>query len=215
MPKDCIIIQGPTHDYERVARSWENFDLIYSTWEGEEKKGYKNSDCVLFNKQPSKRGCGNINLQIKSSLEGLKKADQKGYEFSLKWRSDYIPQNSQKFFSILDKDKLNFIAWSTHNGGYLIDYFFAGKTKWLIEIFNETEALNKQKPDLFPEAKITEATLKLAKSKNIDVNYILPQLNHETQCFFIREGVDFNSSCLCWKKDNYWYNNTTYCNTWP
>tara|TARA_Y100001972_G_scaffold127679_1_gene185288 strand:+ start:337 stop:984 length:648 start_codon:yes stop_codon:yes gene_type:complete len=215
MSKNCVIVQGPTHDYERVSKSWESFDLIYSTWEGEEKEGYRNSDCVLFNKQPLERGRGNINLQIKSSLEGLSKADKEGYEFCLKWRSDYIPKNGRKFFSILDRNKLNFIAWSDHDGGYLIDYFFAGKTKWLIEIFKETEIINKQKPDLFPEAKITEATLKLAKSKNIEVNYILPQLTKETQCFFIREGADYNSSCLCWKNDNYWDNSITNCNKWP
>ena len=55
----------------------------------------------------------------------------------------------------------------------------------------------------------------LPKSKNIEVNYILPQLTKETQCFFIREGADYNSSCLCWKNDNYWDNSITNCNKWP
>jgi len=215
MSKQCIVIQGPTHDYERTAKSWANFDLIYSTWEGEKDKGHKSSDCVLFNKAPPTRGRGNINLQIKSSLEGLKKAAENGYEFSLKWRSDYIPKNDRKFFDILDKDKLNFIAWSDHDGGYLIDYFFAGKTKWLIEIFRETEKINQENPRLFPEAKITQAVLKLSKRDGIGVNYILPKLNEQNECYFIRKGSAFNSSCLCWKNDHYWDNSITKGDKWP
>ena len=212
MSKECIVIQGPTHDYERMAKSWANFDLIYSTWEGEKDKGYKSSDCVLFNKEPPTGGRGNINLQIKSSLEGLKKAAEKGYEFSLKWRSDYIPKNDRKFFDILDKDKLNFIAWSDHDGGYLIDYFFAGKTKWLIEIFKETEKINQ---DLFPEAKITQAVLKLSKRDGIGVNYILPKLNEQNECYFIRKGSAHKSSSLCWKNDPNWDNSITKGDKWP
>ena len=38
MSKRCVIIQGPTHDYERMSKAWEGFDIIYSTWEGEEEK---------------------------------------------------------------------------------------------------------------------------------------------------------------------------------
>jgi hypothetical protein len=47
MSKRCVIIQGPTHDYERMSKAWEGFDIIYSTWEGEEGKGYTQILIVL------------------------------------------------------------------------------------------------------------------------------------------------------------------------
>jgi len=192
MSKRCVIIQGPTHDYERMRKAWSGFDIIYSTWEGEEEKGYTESDCVIYNKMPKEKGPGNINLQIKSSLSGLKKAKEQGYDFCLKWRSDYIPKNANKFFDLFDEEKLNFIAWSEHRAflsyfrarhGYLIDYFFSGKTDWLIDIFKETKLLHENIPS-------------------------------ENECFFIREGADYNSSTLNWKKEEYWNNITTRSNVW-
>ena len=38
MSKDCIIIQGPIHDQQRMVKSWEGFNTIYSTWDDEKQK---------------------------------------------------------------------------------------------------------------------------------------------------------------------------------
>tara|TARA_R100001163_G_C5067556_1_gene206791 strand:- start:4856 stop:5536 length:681 start_codon:yes stop_codon:yes gene_type:complete len=223
MSKRCVIIQGPTHDYERMRKAWSGFDIIYSTWEGEEEKGYTESDCVIYNKMPKEKGPGNINLQIKSSLSGLKKAKEQGYDFCLKWRSDYIPKNANKFFDLFDEEKLNFIAWSEHRAflsyfrarhGYLIDYFFSGKTDWLIDIFKETKLLHENIPSAFPEYKITLATYKVKTDNKLKINYLLPKITSENECFFIREGADYNSSTLNWKKEEYWNNITTRSNVW-
>lgn len=223
MSKRCVIIQGPTHDYERMRKAWSGFDIIYSTWEGEEGKGYTDSDCVIYNKTPKEKGPGNINLQIKSSLSGLKKAEEKGYEFCLKWRSDYIPKNANKLFDLFDEDKLNFIAWSEHRAfisclraehGYLVDYFFAGKTNWLTSIFKETKSLHEKIPSAFPEYKITLATYKLKNDKKLKINYLLPKITEENECFFIREGRDYNSSTMNWRNEEYWNNITTRNNIW-
>ena len=223
MSKRCVIIQGPTHDYERMSKAWEGFDIIYSTWEGEEGKGYKDSDCVIYNKMPKEKGSGNVNLQIETSLSGLQKAKDKGYDFCLKWRSDYVPKNANKFFDTLDEEKLNFIAWSEHRGfisyirskhGYLVDYFFAGKTEWLINIFEQTKTIHQQIPSAFPEYKITLATYILKDKEGIKINYLLPKIRKHNECFFIREGADYNSSTLNWKKEEYWNNITTRSNVW-
>ena len=154
MSKRCVIIQGPTHDYERMQKAWDGFDIIYSTWEGEKDKGYKSSDCVIYNKAPQEGGVGNINFQRISTLAGLKKATEKGYDFALKWRSDYVPENSSKLFEMFDEKALNFIAWSEHRGilgaegvaphGYLIDYFFGANTKFMLEIFETLEKLESE-----------------------------------------------------------------------
>ena len=82
MSKRCVIIQGPTHDYERMSKAWRGFDIIYSTWDGEQDKGYKDSDCVIYNKMPKEKGQGNINLQIETSLNGLKKQSKKAMIFA-------------------------------------------------------------------------------------------------------------------------------------
>ena len=226
MSKQCVIIQGPTHDYERMRKAWDGFEVIYSTWEEEEGFGFQESDCVIYNKLPAEGGVGNINFQRVSTLAGLRKAEEKGYDFALKWRSDYVPRNPSKLFEMFDKEALNFIAWSEHRGilgkgtspaphGYLVDYFFASKTKFMLEIFESLEKLESEMPLVFPEWKITIAALKIKEKYDPNINYLLPKFNEENQCYFIREGKDFNSSCLKWQDDKYWQNTSTHNNSWP
>tara|TARA_Y100001937_G_scaffold45416_2_gene63809 strand:+ start:10719 stop:11369 length:651 start_codon:yes stop_codon:yes gene_type:complete len=213
MSKHCIIIQGPIHDQQRMVKSWEGFNTIYSTWDDEKQK-IKCSKNVICNKKPENSGYKNFNYQLVTSLAGLKKAKKKGFEFSVKWRSDYIPSNPTNLFKIFDKEKLNFIAWSSHGGGYLVDYFFAGKTEYLLKIFEKMQALEKDYPRYFPEKKLTIATKELVEEKSIKPNYLLNKFDESNYCTFIRKGKDFDSVNTVWKDDEYWQSDSTKKGKW-
>ena len=121
--KAVVVIQGPSDYVHELKLAWAGFDLIWSTWRGDESK-YYNNDVVIFNDKPTDPGTGNIVWQKLTTLEGIKKAKELGYTHVFKWRSDMIPNNSKKLFELLDHSALNFLAW--HDGGYFVDYFSYG-----------------------------------------------------------------------------------------
>tara|TARA_R100001163_G_scaffold62606_1_gene53551 strand:- start:264 stop:908 length:645 start_codon:yes stop_codon:yes gene_type:complete len=213
MSKDCVVIQGPTHDQERMSKAWEGFNVIYSTWDDEKPKGEIPNNFV-YNEKPKDAGFRNINYQVTSTLSGLKKAKKDGFDFCLKWRSDYVPSNATNLFKMFDKKALNFIAWSNHDGGYLIDYFFAGKTDYLIQIFEKMRELEKTCQHNFPEQKLTMATRELVEKKCIKPNYLLNKFDDSNYCTFIRPGDDYNTSNVVWQKDLHWQNDLTEGNRW-
>ena len=207
--KFCVVVQGSTYDQPRMRDAWANIDVIYSTWKGEEKY-YDTTDNVIFNDIPEDCGVKNINLQRKSSLSGILLAEELGYDFVLKWRSDYIPNDPIKVRDIFNSKCLNFIAWSTHNNGYFIDYWFGGPTKLMKDIW-----LNLGEGD-FPERKITNSVQSIKAKYNLDrINFTLDSLSEDVYCTFIRPGSRFNSKCLFWKTDKHWENSYTENNIWP
>lgn len=120
----AIVIQGPSDYVEELKKSWDGYNLIWSTWKGEESK-YVDDDIVIFNDIPIECGVQNIALQKVTTLNGIKKAKELGYERVLKWRSDLIPSNAKELIRTFKKDCLNFLTW--HNDGkYFIDYFHEG-----------------------------------------------------------------------------------------
>jgi hypothetical protein len=123
MTKVAIVIQGPSSYVEELRQAWEGFDIIWSTWRGEESK-YNNNDVVVFNNPPADSGVGNVACQRITTLEGVKKAKELGYTHVLKWRSDMLPSNSKRLLELFDADTLNFLAW--HSDGYFVDYFLYG-----------------------------------------------------------------------------------------
>ena len=48
----AIIIQGPSINVEGLRQQWIDFNVIWSTWVGEEGK-YRSDDIVIFNNQHS------------------------------------------------------------------------------------------------------------------------------------------------------------------
>jgi len=66
--------------------------IILSTWEDEDpeylEKIKKENIVILLNKRPEYSGQQNINYQIISSLNGLKKAGELGAEYAIKTRTD-------------------------------------------------------------------------------------------------------------------------------
>ena len=97
-----IVIQGPivyennyTAETIKFYRSiYPRVPIILSTWRGEATDSFrrvceKNSVVILENELPEERALGNVNLQLKSSLEGVKFVrENTSAKFVLKTRTD-------------------------------------------------------------------------------------------------------------------------------
>ena len=125
--KPIVVIQGPINEYSyrNNLRAWDGWDVVYSTWEGSDVSYFTN-DNVILNPIPKEAGTQNINLQKQSTLAGLKWGKERGYTHAIKMRSDMWPTNSKYLSEIFYWNKLNFLCWVDHAGGYVTDYFMAG-----------------------------------------------------------------------------------------
>ena len=98
----AIVIQGPiayNNDYTvetfKLYRSiYPNAPIVVSTWKGEATSSFRrvcreNLIVLLENEMPEDRGFGNVNLQLESSLQGVKFIRQNtSAKFVLKTRTD-------------------------------------------------------------------------------------------------------------------------------
>lgn len=118
----AIVLQGPIrHDsnftLETVRIYRKNFphcQVIISTWENEREDVLalleKENAIVLRNQLPDIRGLGNTNYQIHSSYEGIKKAQELGFEYVIKSRTDQrfyevnIPEYLHNLLELFPKD---------------------------------------------------------------------------------------------------------------
>jgi hypothetical protein len=99
-PRSAIVMQGPlVSDYdftlETVRLYKKHFvdtDIIVSTWEDADKeylaKIEKAGAVIILNKKPAVAGIGNINMQLVTTMGGLRKAKELGVEYAYKTRSD-------------------------------------------------------------------------------------------------------------------------------
>lgn len=129
-----IIIQGPSNNVDEQRKCWDGFNIIWSTWIGEESK-YNENDIVLFNNSNIERGVQNIALQKESTLNGIAKAKELGYKRVLKWRSDLLPSNTKKLVDSFKKECVNFLTWHK-DGKYFVDYFMEGDINDIYNIWN-------------------------------------------------------------------------------
>ena len=112
-----IVLQGPLlreNDFtiETIKIYQKLFcgaSLVVSTWEGEDNdvisKLRASGVEVLLNPQPEYRGQSNINLQIVSSGNGVRKAQELGVEYVMKTRTDqriYAPNAAEFLFNITE-----------------------------------------------------------------------------------------------------------------
>lgn len=120
--KVAIVMQGPVilkenFTYQTLCiykKRYPNTKLILSTWEDTDSKvisKFKNINVeVVLNKKPNYFGISNINLQVKTSINGIKKAKEDGNEYCLKTRTDqrvYKHDFLQFLLSILSLYKIN------------------------------------------------------------------------------------------------------------
>ena len=177
--KRVIIIQGPSSHVNEQKKSWIGYDVIWSTWVGEESK-YEVNDLTIFNSLPSEPGVQNIALQQKTTLEGIKKAKELGYERVLKWRSDLIPNNPKKLLELFDDDSLNFLAWHD-DAKYFVDYIIEGKINEVYDCWDI--------PTLYAHCseKITTDNILNRGFKNF--NFICDGLDSENEIYWSKYNV--------------------------
>lgn len=151
MKNFCVVIQGPSNHVPLLKEKWgTDFPLIWSTWIGEESK-YESTDLVVFSEQPADRGVHNLYMQTNSTLNGINKAKELGFENVIKMRSDQYPTNPTEFVKLFDENKITFLSAHENNGNpFLIDYFMGGSINDLTLLWNFPKLAYR-----FPEQAIT------------------------------------------------------------
>lgn len=178
-----IVIQGPSTNVTEQKKCWDGFNIIWSTWVGEETK-YEENDIVLFNSLPIERGVQNIALQKNSTLNGINKAKELGYKRVLKWRSDLLPSNAKELVKTFKKDCLNFLTW--HNEGkYFVDYFVEGNIEDVYKIWNI--------PTLYApySEKITTENIFSLGFNNF--NFIGDKLSHDNEIYWTKYKINLST----------------------
>lgn len=129
-----IIIQGPTSYYKEILDAYSNYSkVLWCTWKDEPStniKAIEKSGIVVhLIEKPNISGNSNINLQCKSTYEGLLKCNELFQtDYYIKIRSDFRISNisllCQRF--IKKKSDLNFLGWANIDGGFILDYIVFG-----------------------------------------------------------------------------------------
>ena len=109
-----IVIQGPTNYYKEVADHYSQYpNIVWATWNDEsivrlEYIRSKGIEVVLVDK-PQFPGYMNVNMQVKSTYEGIKYLEGKVEEV-LKVRSDTVISNLPALMNGLKGKQLSFMA---------------------------------------------------------------------------------------------------------
>jgi hypothetical protein len=116
LPQHAIVIQGPVIERKDFTfqtiklykRNYPNIYIILSTWDNQNNtilSKIKELDVyIIENKKPKFSGVSNINLQIKSSKEGILLAKSLGADYVIKTRTDqrfYEANVDTYFFNLL------------------------------------------------------------------------------------------------------------------
>jgi len=130
--KVCVVIQGSTvgnmnainSNLSRITRNYPSVQIVLATWENEDTSELIKLDnlIVLKSKVPSHAGIANINLQITSTLLGLRFAEIGGIEFTAKIRTDqeflnpfWLTNLMQKYAEFCGSDSYRKIIVSSLN----------------------------------------------------------------------------------------------------
>lgn len=187
-----VIVQGGSSHIQEIREKLKDFNIIFSTWDGEQDK-YSPSDTVIYSKLPEYKGPANLNLQKTTTIAGLKLAKELGYKRALKLRSDLIPTNPSKFIKLLDNESLNFLCWHCHEvypkcPGYLIDYLMSGTIEDLLVLWD----IEDMSWCVVPEIQITQQYITKLLGKT-GVNYFLSDLNSNNDLFWAKRGIMLSS----------------------
>lgn len=195
----CIVVQGPLTYTDQIIKIYEPFkkNIIIST--NDKSENSENSLSKLFYKKftivlsdlAEYPGKSNLNNQVKTTLEGIKKAEKLGFKYVLKIRSDIVIEDLITFINLLDKNLVYFPAYYTNDGGYLCDYMVFGSVEFMLKLWD----IPLSNEDLPPEIFITKKFEKIRE--NYEINYIFPIL------------YEFNIAAY-WLKYNKLLNNNIY-----
>ena len=156
MEKLDVVIQGPYTDFtDYIVDSYLDIpfvnNIIVSCWKDDKESKYKQRVKFVRNDYPQSPGTDNKNLQIFSSLNGLKSCETK---FSIKTRSDqrfsydsmikmydfFLSENNKKISYEYDPERpYNRILVAGFYPDLLFavrDHLYWGNTKDLIELFD-------------------------------------------------------------------------------
>jgi len=134
-----LVVQGNTYlDYtEDFLNKYKDVftNVIFSTWENETIAG--NGFIVLKNQIPTNPGPANINLQMKSSLEGCKLVKT---PYTIKVRSDIFIKDIDKWLEFFSEHyvpkRLFVLGLSNIHWFSPRDHIWAGATEDLIKLFD-------------------------------------------------------------------------------
>ena len=181
----AIIIQGTSTNIKQVKDAWKNFsnNVFFSTW-NQYKNSYTESDNTIFSDYPTDPGPGNLFYQAKTTLAGLYKAKEKGFNYALKIRSDILPTNDLSLVNLLDFSKFNFLCWHKHVvhsdfPGYLVDYLMSGPIDGLIKLWEIKNIISN-----VAEITLTDNFYKNFKEK--DIVFFLEQLAPDNDLYWIK-----------------------------
>jgi hypothetical protein len=187
--KGCVVVQGPTHSkfLDMIRFSWEGYQIIFSTWNTTNKRLYNKSDIVIYNPIPETAGVKNLNYQKVSTINGLLKAKELGWERALKVRSDMTTTTADGLFNLFDKSKLNLHGYWGPNSkhSYITDFFMEGEIDDIINLFEDDSVVDK-----YPEWHLTK---KLYDSG----------LNKKSVCVCKKLAKDVAD--IKWESRSYWF----------
>lgn len=187
-----IIVQGSSSYVKILREALFGFNIIYSTWLGEESN-FLETDIVIFNRLPDFHGPANLNLQKTTTISGLKKAKEMGYKRALKIRSDIVPTNINKLINYLDNDAINFLCWHLHEvypgcPGYLVDYLMSGDIDHLLKLWDIQDMSWCSVPEIFLTYQYITKLI-----DTVRIEYFLPFLNETNDLYWIKNNLNLSS----------------------
>jgi hypothetical protein len=153
---------------------------------GEEEK-YMEDDVLVMNIPPKNKinHSHTLDLQRISTMNGLVRAKELGYDRVLKWRSDMIPTNPKMFLDICREDSFNINSFHNHQSGYITDFFMEGEVDDMIRLFSF--------PPLkygYPEEALTEQFF--ANRLNEKVHYLVEDITEKNDVLWLKRNSKFS-----------------------
>ena len=182
----AIIVRGISHEVHEVKRSFKEYSqhIIFSTWRGSEFN-FDSNDKVVVSEQPVIDGpSASYILQRTTARAGLELAEKLNYKNAILIRFDTLFNPANKVIELFDFNKINFLCWHNHAGGYLVDYIMAGKIEYLKTLWSTFGTY----PSSVPEIIITSKYMHELSDK-VEVKFILNDLNSEREIFWKKYNI--------------------------
>lgn len=139
--KLTVVMQGPVTQWtpqfiQKYKQIKSVKEVILSTWLGEDTSKCQDANIIVESKQPTNPGKGNRNLQIVSSLNGVREANTR---YVLKVRSDmFLPQLEKMLECYVDtaNDSIKVLSIYPRFVFHPRDHVFLGTKDELTDLFN-------------------------------------------------------------------------------